>query len=263
MMTGRSRSKRKAKPQSERRTAPPARRALLHARTARRIRAVRGRFRHRPGCLLPRRRHRSALHHLEARGAALQLAGQMLRESVLGLMDLNQEPQRIPQSLPHLRAAADDGPESPLNFSQGVDEALVRLLDHPVDPRGLGRGDTRQFPRTQGAEYCVLGRHARRIRGIPRAASTRRNWRRDSSGPAKRGVFGAQNKAKYWDLYSEMFAGLAQRPADGFPHVFTETFARAYEANCNALIPPRRLASARTAATADRSGTASRRRSSA
>jgi type VI secretion system protein len=57
---------------------------------------------------------------------------------------------------------------------------------------------------------------------------------------SKRGVFGGQNKAKYWDLYSELFAGLAQRPADGFPHLFTEAFAKAFEAKVRALNPPRR-----------------------
>jgi predicted component of type VI protein secretion system len=56
----------------------------------------------------------------------------------------------------------------------------------------------------------------------------------------KRGVFGSQNKTKYWDLYAEMFAGLAQRPADGFPHLYTETFVKAYEAKLRALVPPRR-----------------------
>ncbi len=56
----------------------------------------------------------------------------------------------------------------------------------------------------------------------------------------KRGVFGSQNKAKYWELYAEMFVGLAQRPADGFPHVFTETFAKAFEAKLRTLVPPRR-----------------------
>jgi hypothetical protein len=39
-----------------------------------------------------------------------------------------------------------------------------------------------------------------------------------------------------------MFAGLAQRPADGFPHVFTETFAKAFEAKLRTLVPPRRSA---------------------
>jgi hypothetical protein len=37
-----------------------------------------------------------------------------------------------------------------------------------------------------------------------------------------------------------MFPGLVQRPADGFPHLFTETFAKAYEAKLRALVPPRR-----------------------
>jgi hypothetical protein len=37
-----------------------------------------------------------------------------------------------------------------------------------------------------------------------------------------------------------MFAGLAQRPPDGFPHLFIETFAKAYEAKLRALVPPRR-----------------------
>ena len=53
-------------------------------------------------------------------------------------------------------------------------------------------------------------------------------------------VFGNQNKGKYWDLYSEMFAGLTQRPPDGFPHAYTETFAKAYEAKVRAALPPRR-----------------------
>ena len=56
----------------------------------------------------------------------------------------------------------------------------------------------------------------------------------------KRGVFGSQSKSKYWDLYAEMFGGLAQRPAEGFPHLFTEAFAKAYEAKFRALVPPRR-----------------------
>src|SRR5580698_4845811 len=63
----------------------------------------------------------------EARGAALQLAGQLLREAVLGLMDLNQGRNELRNRF-RMKIPPNDGPESPLNFSQGVDEALVRLL---------------------------------------------------------------------------------------------------------------------------------------
>src|SRR6202020_2201243 len=63
----------------------------------------------------------------EARGAALQLAGQLLREAVLGLMDLNQGRNEFRNKF-RIPAPPADAPESPLNLSKGVDEALVRLL---------------------------------------------------------------------------------------------------------------------------------------
>ena len=59
---------------------------------------------------------------------------------------------------------------------------------------------------------------------------------------AKRGVFGTQNKARYWDLYAELFNTLAQRPEDGFPHLFVETFARAFEEKVAAAKASRRNA---------------------
>jgi hypothetical protein len=55
-------------------------------------------------------------------------------------------------------------------------------------------------------------------------------------------VFGSQNKNKYWELYAEMYSGLAQRPPDGYPHLFIETFARNFEAKLRALVPQRRAA---------------------
>jgi hypothetical protein len=39
-----------------------------------------------------------------------------------------------------------------------------------------------------------------------------------------------------------MFVGLSQRSADGFPHVYTEAFAKAFEAKLRAALPPRRNA---------------------
>ena len=33
---------------------------------------------------------------------------------------------------------------------------------------------------------------------------------------------------------------IAQRPADGFPHLFIETFAKAFEAKLRVLVPPPR-----------------------
>jgi type VI secretion system FHA domain protein len=174
----------------------------------------------------------------ETRGAALQLAGQLLREAVLGLMDLNQGRSEFRNKF-RIAAPAADGSESPLNFSKGVDEALVRLLTTLSTRAGSVEAIRDNFRelKTQNSATLVATRAAFEdflSRVDPKELEER--FERAS----KRGVFGGQNKAKYWDLYSELFAGLAQRPADGFPHLFTEAFAKAFEAKVRALNPPRR-----------------------
>jgi type VI secretion system protein len=176
----------------------------------------------------------------EARGAALQLAGQLLREAVLGLMDLNQGRNEFRNKF-KIPAPSTDAPESALNLSKGVDEALVRLLTTISTRAGSVEAIRDNFRelKAQGTAAQAATRAAFE-EFLSRVDPKELEQRFDRAG--KRGVFGGQSKAKYWDLYSELFAGLAQRPADGFPHVFTETFAKAYEARMRALVPPKRSA---------------------
>src|SRR5271156_7227369 len=174
----------------------------------------------------------------EARGAALQLAGQLLRESVLGLMDLNHSRNEFRNRF-RITPPADDGPESPLNFSKGVDEALVRLLTTLSTRAGSVEAIRHNFRELKAQNTASLtATRAAFEEFLGRVDPKELEERFDRA--TKRGVFGSQNKAKYWDLYAEMFAGLAQRPPDGFPHLFIETFAKAYEAKLRALVPPRR-----------------------
>jgi type VI secretion system FHA domain protein len=175
----------------------------------------------------------------EARNTALQLAGQLLREAVLGLMDLNQSRNEFRNRFRMPAPPAAEGPESPLNFSRGVDEALVRLLTTTSTRAGSVEAIRDNFRELKAQNAATLA--------ASRAAFEEFLGRLDPKEleerferATKRGVFGSQNKGKYWDLYSEMFAGLTQRPADGFPHAYTETFAKAYEAKLRAALPPRR-----------------------
>jgi type VI secretion system FHA domain protein len=186
---------------------------------------------------------------IEARAAALQLAGQLLREAVLGLMDLNQSRNDFRNRF-RIPPPAGDGAESPLNFSRGVDEALVRLLTTLSTRAGSVEAIRQNFRELKAQNTATLA--ATRVafeeflgRVDPKELEER------FERAAKRNVFGSQNKAKYWDLYTEMFAGLVQRPADGFPHLFTETFAKAFEAKLRTLVPPRR-----SSLSADRGGDA-------
>ena len=174
----------------------------------------------------------------EARNSVLQLAGQLLRESVLGLMDLNQSRNEFRNRF-RIAPPANDGPESPLNFSKGVDEALVRLLTTLSTRAGSVEAIRYNFRELKAQNAASLtATRAAFEEFLGRVNPAELEERFDRAG--KRGVFNSQNKAKYWDLYAEMFAGLAQRPADGFPHLFTETFAKAFEAKFRTLVPPRR-----------------------
>lgn len=174
----------------------------------------------------------------EARGSALQLAGQLLRESVLGLMDLNQSRNEFRNRF-RISPPANDGAESPLNFSRGVDEALVRLLTTLSTRAGSVEAIRQNFRELKAQNTASLAAtRAAFEEFLGRVDPKELEERFDRA--TKRGVFGSQSKTKYWELYAEMFAGLAQRPADGFPHLFIETFAKAYEAKLRALVPPRR-----------------------
>ena len=174
----------------------------------------------------------------EARNAALQLAGQLLRESVLGLMDLNQSRNEFLNRF-RMSTPQKDAAESPLNFSRGVDEALVRLLTTLSVRAGSVEAIRQNFRELKAQNSASLTATRAAFEDfLGRVDPKELEERFDKA--TKRGVFGSQNKAKYWDLYAELFAGLAQRPADGFPHLFTETFAKAFEANLRLLVPPRR-----------------------
>jgi predicted component of type VI protein secretion system len=133
----------------------------------------------------------------------------------------------------------NEGPESPLNFSHGVDEALVRLLTTGSTRSGSvdALRDNFKELKAQNAASLAASRAAfEEFIGRVDPKELEERFERAT----KRGVFGQQNKSKYWELYAEMFAGLTQRPADGFPHVYTEAFAKAYEAKLKAAMPARR-----------------------
>jgi type VI secretion system FHA domain protein len=174
----------------------------------------------------------------DSRAAALQLAGQLLRESVIGLMDLNQNRSEFRNRF-RITTPVDDGPESPLNFSRGVDEALVRLLTTLSTRAGSVDAIRHNFREHKSQNVAAIAAMRAAFEEFLGRVDPKELEERFEKG-AKRGVFGTQNKAKYWELYAEMFAGLAQRPTDGFPHLFVETFAKAFEARLRTLVPPRR-----------------------
>jgi len=174
----------------------------------------------------------------EARTASLQLAGQLLRETVLGLMDLQQSRTEYRN---RFRMAAPPAEESPsvMNFSQGVDATLLRLLTTLSTRAGSVEAMRENFREVKAQNAATLAAMRAAVDEFLARFDPKELEERFDRG-AKRGVFETQNKARYWDLYSELFAGLSQRPADGMPHLFIEAFAQAYEEKLRTLAPPRR-----------------------
>jgi len=55
------------------------------------------------------------------------------------------------------------------------------------------------------------------------------------SGLKRGALLGAANKMKYWDLYGELYQVMTHKADGPFPHLFSEEFARAYEAEIERL----------------------------
>jgi len=166
----------------------------------------------------------------EARGAALQLAGQLLREAVLGLMDLNHGRNEFRNKF-RIPAPPADGPESPLNLSKGVDEALVRLLTNLSTRAGSVDAIRENFREHKAQNTAAMtAMRAAFEEFLSRLNPKELEERFERAG--KRGVFGGQSKAKNWDLYAELFGGLAQRPPMGFRTCSSRPLPRPTKPSC-------------------------------
>ncbi len=174
----------------------------------------------------------------ENRSAVLQLCGRLLREVAVGLMDVNQSTNEFRN---RFRIPVPSREDDSNFFARGVDEAVRRLLTTTSVRGGSVDAIRESFQdlKTQQAAMMVA-MHAAFEECLGRLEPKDLEERFERN--AKRGVFGTQNKARYWDLYAELFNTLAQRPEDGFPHLFVETFARAFEEKVAAAKASRRNA---------------------
>ena len=176
----------------------------------------------------------------ETRATALHLSGRLLREVAVGLLDVSQSKAELRN---RFRIAPPAGQEDGRAnfFANGVDEALLRLLTTSAVRSGSVDAIRDSFQGLKSQQTAMLAAMRAAFEEFVSRLDPQELSERFERN-AKRGVFGSQNKARYWDLYAELFNTLAQRPADGFPHLFVETFARAYEEKFASLAPVKRSA---------------------
>ena len=166
-----------------------------------------------------------------AQSQMLVLAGQLLRETMFGLMDVLQGRAELRGRFRIAQATIQPTDNNPLNFSAGVDEAL-RVLFEQRGSRYLGPVDTIR------ESFRDLKLHQQAMAGALEGAFAEFLQRlepgelqdRFDRGLKRGGLLASANKSKYWELYKELFASLGQNAQGDLPHVFIEDFARAYEA---------------------------------
>lgn len=165
----------------------------------------------------------------DAQNALLTLAGQMVREMTLGLMEALKSRADVKNRLRLSQTTIQPSENNPLKFSASVDEAVLKMLD-PHGSRYLGPieairdsfGDLRMH-QVALANAVQAGTDELMSRIEPGELQERFD-----RGLKRGAILGAANKMKYWDLYVEFYQVLNQRNEQGLPGVFAEEFARTY-----------------------------------
>jgi type VI secretion system protein len=165
----------------------------------------------------------------DAQNVLLTLAGQMLRESVLGLMDGLKGRSDLKNRLRLSQTTIQPGENNPLKFSASVDEAVLKLLD-PHSTRYLGPIEAirESFADIRTHQTALVGAIQAAVDELMNRIEPGELQERFDRGLKRGPLLGATNKMKYWDLYTEFYQVLNQRSEQGLPTLFSEELARTY-----------------------------------
>lgn len=165
----------------------------------------------------------------DTQAALLTLAGQVLRESVLGLMETLKGRSDLKSRLRLTQTTIQPGENNPLKFSASVDEAVLKLLD-PHGSRYLGPIEAirESFADLRTHQAALVAAIQGGIDEFMNRIEPGELQERFDRGLKRGPLLGAANKMKYWDLYGEFYQVLNQRNEQGLPSVFAEELARTY-----------------------------------
>jgi type VI secretion system protein len=167
---------------------------------------------------------------LETQHALLQLAGQMTREVVLGLMDVLKGRADQKNRLRLSQTGIQPADNNPLKFSASVDEALIKLFDGHNNTRYLGPVDAIRdsFADLRNHQQSLSAAIQAAIDEVMNRIEPGELQEKFDRGLKRGALLGAANKMKYWDLYTEFYHVLNQRNDQNLPTLFAEELARTY-----------------------------------
>lgn len=159
---------------------------------------------------------------VDAHSRMLHLAGQLLRESLLGLKENNRTQQDLRNKL-RVTYEKTPGDLAPSLDRHSVEELIQELLK---------AHDSRRFDAVQWLRESFAGvrRHDNATMDAMRAAFVDFVGRLDPRDLATRFERSARRKTMgNWELYGEFYRSLCEMQPDALPHIFVETFAQNYE----------------------------------
>ncbi len=157
------------------------------------------------------------------------VAGQLLREAVVGVTDLQ-----------HARAAAGPATQpapapatlsNPLRNSTSVEQALTRLLESHGRSIGGPVEALRDVLLEAKEHEAAVNSAIREGLSVLLAQLGPTNVADQFEDGRSRTIAPGQDpRPKYWEHYCELFRMVTQNGAEGLPHPFAEAFTSAYEA---------------------------------
>jgi type VI secretion system protein len=172
----------------------------------------------------------------DAQTRLLHLAGQLFREALVGLKDLdrsrNETRNRFRIELP----PDPDDPRPSLARST-VEDLLIDLFAHHESRRLDAVGWLREAI-AEGKTHEIAAAKATRaafVEFLDRLDPAELEARFERA--ARRGKARSADKAQYWELFTTFYRNLIEMPADHLPHTFVEAFAAAYKEYVKKSLP--------------------------
>jgi type VI secretion system protein len=163
----------------------------------------------------------------EAQAVLPLLAGQLLREVVVGLTDALRARPEPPNASPPVNGAPVG--TNPLRTSSSIEQALQRLFESHGRLYG-GPVEALRDVLQDIKEHDVASQDAARagIRAVLEQLAPTNIADQFEHGRARALAPGQDPRPKYWEHYNEFFRVLTQQGSDALPHPYVEAFARAY-----------------------------------
>lgn len=165
----------------------------------------------------------------DRRTEALREAGQALRETVLGLMELSRSRAEFTREMGISGSRRQRDATSPLMQLQAVEEVLTQMMSGAA-PGGQRAVDEirSQFAKSRHHQQAVLVALREAITAMLGHFDPQ-DLEQQFSGTT-RGPASTDAQARYWALYRDLFRSLTASGDAGLPTTFEEEFARAYQA---------------------------------